>query len=398
MSTLGDTFPKLLLRNYERWGGSRIALRKKEYGIWKEYTWKDCYQKVRAVFLGLVGMGLEAGNGVAILGYSSPEWFWCELAVQAARGVVAGLDPGGTPEETKGLATLSRARFALAEDQEQVDKLLEIKDELSGLQKIVYWNDKGLRHYSNPALVSLAEVISVGEEHERKHPGDFERRVAHGREDDIAMLIFTLGHDDSFKIVPATHKFLVSSVQAAMSCAPVLDGDEYVSAIPPGWFFEQTLGFGACLVAGRRLNFVEKQETAPEDMREIAPHSLAYPPQVWDDIAEAIQKNVRGGTRLKKAMFNRSLAIGYDVIDRAAVGQPPAWHKRTLRYLADLAVLAPLRDKHGLVRTRVAFAAGGTLSPETLRFYRAIGVNLKHIYGSTREGIVTLDPGADRIS
>jgi long-chain acyl-CoA synthetase len=224
-----DTLPKLLLRNYERWGDTRVALRKKEYGIWREYSWKDCYLKVKSIFLGLTSVGLEAGSGVAILGDSSPEWFWCELAVQAARGVPAGLNPAGSEEETKGLAMLARAQFVLAQDQEQVDKLLEVKSELPSLQRIVYWNEKGLRHYDNPLLVSLAEVIRLGEEHEKSRPGEFERRLAHGRGNDVAMLIFTLGANDSLKIVPATHSFLISSVESALTRNPVYDTDDYVS-------------------------------------------------------------------------------------------------------------------------------------------------------------------------
>ncbi len=387
-----DTFPKLLFRNCQQWGSSRVALRKKEYGVWREHTWEDCYHKVKAIFGGLASLGLEAGSGVSILADSNPEWFWCELAVLAARGIVTGLNPAGSAEDTKGLMLLAQPKFVLAQDQEQVDKLLEVKDGAPSLQRVVYWNEKGLRHYNNPILISLAEVIKLGEERERNHPGEFERKMAHGRGDDLAMIIFALGANDSLKVVPATHGFLISSLENVLASNPVYDTDDYVSVITPGWLFEQTLGFTACLVKGQKLNFAERVETAPEDSREISPNVLVYPPRVWADIASAIQTNVADGTRLKRRLFNWSLSIGQEVAEESMGNDRVGLPKRFRHAIAEALVFRPLRDKHGFNRARLVYAAGKRASPETVRFFRAIGIDLQQVFGSTQGGVVTVAP------
>jgi long-chain acyl-CoA synthetase len=393
--TVEDTLPKLLCRNRQQWGTSLVAMRKKEYGIWREYTWNDSYEMVKAIFLGLTRLGIGAGDSVSILADNNPEWFWSELAVQTARSIVIGLNSAGSIEETKGLMILSRAKFAMVQDQEQVDKLLAIKKELPSLQRIIYWNGKGLRHYDNPILISLDELIRMGEEHEKNQPGDFERRLAHGKGDDIAVMLFTLGANDSPKLVPATHKFLLSAAEAALTSNPVHNSDEYVSIISPAWFFEQTLGFCTSLLTGQRLNFAERTETAPQDMREISPDVLAYPPKLWKVMAETIQENMVDGTWLKKRLYSFSLSLGYKRIRLTQENHRMGLVGRSLGSIADLLVLRPLRDKHGFIRARVIYTAGGTPPEEIVRFFSAIGVNVQQIFGSTKGGIVTEPPAAD---
>jgi long-chain acyl-CoA synthetase len=387
-----DTFPKLLLRNYQRWGASRVALRRKERGIWREYTWEECYQKTKALFLGLETTGLVRGEKVSILGDSNPEWFCSELAVQTAGGAVIGLNPGGSPEEIKYVLQQSGTKLMLAQDQEQVDKLLEIKDELPSLQRIIYWNDKGLRHYDNPILVSLAGVTKLGQEYDKSHPGYFDQSIALGKGDDVAVILYTPGTAGSPKAVPATYKFLLSSVESTLLRNPIYEDDEYVSVMNPGWFFEQTIGFGACLLVGQKLNFAERPDTAAQDLREIAPHTLVYPSLVWDMIGSGIQENIAKGTWLKRTLFKRSLSIGYKIADLSREDHRVSIFKRFWYILAQLAVFHPLKDKHGLNRARAVYTAGNAVSPETRRFFRAIGVNLQQIFGSTEGGIVLAEP------
>jgi long-chain acyl-CoA synthetase len=391
---VADTFPKLLLRDYQQWGDGQIALRKKEFGIWREYTWKDCYEKTKAICLGLVSLGLGAGDAVAILGDNDREWLWCELAVQAAGGVVVGLQASGSIEETRGLMAFSRSRIkmALAQDQEQVDKLLEIMEGLPSLERIVYWHERGLRNYSDPTLMGLAELIRLGEGYDKSQPGEFERKLALGNRDDVAMILFTRGADGSPRVMPVTHRFLLSAAEAAMIVQPVHASDEYASIMSPVWFFEQVLGFGTSLLTGQRLNFPERADTGPTDSREIAPHIVMYPPRFWEVMAGGIQKNMAGGNQLKRAMYNRSLSAGYERIDRLSQGRRIGLCRVIRHRLADLLVLHPLRDKHGLNRARVVYAAGGALPQETVSFFRAIGVDIKPIFGSTKDGIVSAPP------
>ena len=390
-----DTLPKLMYRNCQQWGDTRVALRKKEYGIWREYTWEDCYKKAKAISLGLMTLGLDAGNGVAVLADNSPEWFWSELGVQTARGIAAGLNPGGDAEETKGLMTLARAKFALAQDQEQVDKLLDLKQGIPFLQKIIYWREKGLQHYPDSLLMSIAELTRLGEAQEKSRSKDFERRLHHGNGRDVAMMVFALGPKETLRIVPATHQFLIASAEAALSCNPACDTDEYFCMISPAWFFEQTLGIVVSLLTGQRLNFAEKAETALENSREISPHIVVYPPKLWEKITEAIQKNTDGSTRLKRTVFNRSLSIGYDRVDQVAKGRRASLPRRILYRVTDFATFRPLRDKHGPNRARIIYTAGRPLSPETLRFLRAVGINIQQLFGSTKEGISMAPPADD---
>jgi long-chain acyl-CoA synthetase len=197
--------------------------------------------------------------------------------------------------------------------------------------------------------------------------------------------------------VPATYRFMLSSLEATLASNPVCANDEFVSVINPGWFFAQVLGFGAFLLTGQKLNFPESVETAPEDLREISPDTLLYPSQVWDRIASGIQVNVANGTWLKRMLFNRNLSMGYDVTDLSLGGRRPNIFGRLRHSIAELITFRPLRDKHGLNRARVAYAAGGMASPENLRFFHAVGVNLKQIFGSIEGGIVSTDPGERRI-
>jgi long-chain acyl-CoA synthetase len=390
-----DTLPKLLHRNRERWGTGLVAMRKKEYGIWREYTWADSHQKVKSIFQGLMRLGLGAGNSVSILADNDPQWFWSQLAVQTARSIVVGLNPAGSIKETKGLMMLSRARFAMAQDQEQVDKLLAIKKDLPSLQKIICWDERGLKRYDNPLLISLGELIRMGEEHEKGHPGEFERRLAHSKGEDMAVMFFTVGANESLRLVPATHRFLLSAAEAVLALNPVDSSDEYVSIISPAWFFEQTLGFCTSLLIGQRLNFPEKTETAPQDMREISPDVVAYPPKLWEKIAETIQENMADGTWLKKRLYKSSLSLGYRRIRLSQDNRRTGPLGGALGRLADLFVLRPLRDKHGFTRARAVYVAGDTLSEEAVQFFSVIGINLQHIFGSTKGGVVSEPPAAD---
>ncbi|RLC96992.1 MAG: hypothetical protein DRI40_01580 [Chloroflexi bacterium] len=387
-----DTFPGLLHRNSRQWDDQRVALRKKQYGLWKEYTWRQCYEKVRACSLGLLALGLDSGDRVCILGDTTPEWFWSQLAAQAVAGIAVGLSPGASGEEAAYVLADSQAKFVLAQDQEQVDKLLGIRDRLPALRRIVYWDDRGLRRYNDGMLVSLSEMIRLGEEADASHPGRFDERLRSVNSDDVAIVLYAAVAGEQADPLPLSHRFLLSCVQAAQSLHTVFPGEEYVSMAFPGWFFEQIFGFGNWLLAGQTVNFAERVETATTDMREVSPHVLVYPSQVWEAIATAINTGVGNGVWLKRTLFRWAMSLAYAQANSPAPrGQAPLL-RRLLRRIAEIAVFRPLRDKHGFDRLRVAFAAGSPLSPDTLRFFNAIGVNVVQVFGSSRDGIVTEQP------
>lgn len=347
---------------------------------------------MKSLSLGLASLGVEAGDRISILGDNNPEWFWFELAIQAAGGIVVGLPPGGSPQQVKYLAEHSQPKFVIAQDQEQVDKLLEIKDDLPSLKRVIYWSEKGLRQYDDPILMSLTELIGLGEDYQKSHPELFEQNLALGKGDDIAIILYTAGTTGLPKGVPASYRLLLSSLEAAMASNPIYQSDEYVCVTSPGWFFEQALGFGASLMIGQRLNFPEEADTAPEDLREISPHTLVYPSRLWELVASVIRMGVSHSTWLKRTLYNCSLPVGRRVADRSLRdGANPlgGFFLGVANLIAKLMVFRPLRDKHGLSRVRVPYTAGGMLSPDILELFQAMGVNLRQIFGSPEGGIIS---------
>jgi long-chain acyl-CoA synthetase len=348
---------------------------------------------VKSLFVGLASLGVEAGDRISILGDANPEWFWFELAIQAAGGIVVGLPAGGSPQEVKYLAEHSQSKLVIAQDQEQVDKLLEIKDDLPSLKRVIYWNEKGLRQYNDPILMSLTELLASGEDYQRSHPELFEQNLALGKGDDTAIILYTAGTTGLPKGVPISYRCLLSSLEATVASNPIYQSDEYVCVTSPGWFFEQTLGFGASLMIGQKLNFPEEADTAPEDLREISPHTLIYPSRLWEMVASVIRMGMAHSTWLKRTLYDRSLPIGRKVADQSRRDRANQWGRFFLSMansMAKLMVFRPLRDKHGLNRVRVPYTTGGTLSPDILELFQAIGVNLRQVFGSPEGGIISV--------
>jgi len=384
-----DTFPKLLLRNYRQWGKARVAMRQKKFGVWAEYTWDDCYEIVKVLSLGLITAGLEAGDMVAILGDNCVEWFWLQLAVQSAGAVPVGLISDNTAKEVEYLLTHSQSRLVAAQDQEQVDKVLEVADNLPLLRRIVYWDDKGLRHYRDHRLISFSQLCRLGEDYARVRPGVFEDNVSRGNGDQPFILQYTSGTTALPKAVVTSYSVFMSGNEATRVSNPAYTGDEYVSVTLPGWAMEQGLGLLYCLAVGQIFNFAEGTDTIERDLREIAPHTVSYPSRLWEQVCSTIQMKIADSIWLKRKLYELVLPIGYKAADLSIGGSitHPFW--RILHTVAEVTVFRPLRDKHGLIRVRVPYTAGAMLAPDVLRFFRAIGVNLRQVYGSTEVGIIS---------
>jgi len=391
---MGDTLPKLLLQNYEKWGDTRVVMRKKERGFWREYTWKDFYNKVKYFFLGLKSLGLERGDHVCIIGDNDPEWFWAELAIQAGGGAVSGIFSDGFPPEIKYIIENSDGKFVVVQDQEQVDKLLQIKDELPLVKKVIYWNESGLRHYNNPLLISFKELLELGQEYEGAFPDLFEREVAKGKGKDTAFIAYTSGTTSKPKGAVQNHEYYIKGASGAFTLNPIYENDDYLSFILPGWSLEQLFGLGGALLKGQIINFPEKQETVAENMREIAPHTILYPSRLWEDVASTIQVKTSDSNFLFRFIYNLFLPVGYKISDLGLRGRKPNLFWRALHGLAELAVFRPIRDKHGLTRVRTPYTGGALLGPNVTRFFRAIGLNLRQAYGAT-EGAPAAHSGTD---
>ncbi|UCG82755.1 MAG: AMP-binding protein, partial [Dehalococcoidia bacterium] len=386
---MSDTLPKLLKQKYELYGDRRIALRVKHHGIWPAYTWQDFYHNVKQLSLGLISLGLEAGDKVAILGETKPEAYFTELATQAANCVVVGVFTDCSIEEVKYYLEHSDCRFAVVQDQEQVDKLLAIKDDLPLLKKVIYWDPKGLWNYDDPILMDFKEVQRLGREYEKEHPSLFEQKIENGKEDDLALHLYTSGTTGLPKAAMTTHKGLLNLVKTMSSLDNWQEGERYVAALSLAWIGEQLFGIGGTLVSGRIAHFPEKPELIQENYREIAPQVVFFGTRQWESLNRTVQAKIVDAHPLKRFFFRLFLPVGYKTGEVQSIKRFPLFW-RALRFLAYLVVFRPLADKLGLLGIRLAYTAGASISPVTVDFFKAIGINIRQTYGSTEMSLITL--------
>jgi long-chain acyl-CoA synthetase len=386
----GDTWPKILKYNCERYGPNRTAMRHKHHGIWQPYTWKDYYLNVKYLALGLISLGLEPGDKVLIIGDNAPQWYYSELAAQSNHGASVGLYPDLSPSEIKYIARNSEARFALVQDQEQVDKFLEIKDELPQLEKVVYWGYKGLTHYDDPVLMRYKQVLKLGEKHEEAHPGLFEQNVESGSADDVCAIVYTSG---TTGVVPKgavhTYRTMRAGAEYYLHLDPWQEKDNIVPYLPPVWMTEQQFGIGCHLLSASILNFAEEPETQQEDMREIGPNIVLYGARLWENQAGRVQARIREAGALKRLVFRLLMPIGYKMADSKARKQKPSLSLKIIYAFADIALFRPIRASLGLSNARICYTTGTMLSPEAFRFYHALNLPLKSLYESTEGGVLT---------
>jgi long-chain acyl-CoA synthetase len=389
-----ETLPKLLMANCQQWGDERVAMRRKAFGIWQEFTWRDVREKVKYFALALVSNGFEPGDKMATLGDNAPELFWAELAAQTARGAMSGIPSDCLPDEVKYQAQHSDSKFIVAEDQEQVDKIFKVKNELPLLKKIIYWNPKGLKGYCDPLLVNYTDFLQQGRDYEQSHPGLFEQLVAETQPDDNALILYTSGTTGWPKGVIIKHKTFLAWIKEILKVVPLGEGDNSVSFTLPGWIVEQMFGLGNMLLAGVTMNFPEEPETVQSDLREIAPSIIVYPPRLWERLNSEIHMRISDSSLLKRMAYHLFAPVGYRFAD-LTVRQKPNLIDRAAYAAANLFLFRPLKDKHGLSHVKHGITSGTTLSPDILRFFRAIGINLKQVYALTETGVVTIQLNGD---
>lgn len=378
------TFPKLLREKYLKWGDSKIAIREKDYGIWNEVTWKGYYENVKYFALGLKKLGFERGEHISIIGNNEPEWVYAELAAQSLGGAVIGIYQDSTPPEIKYISELSDSVFIVTEDQEQTDKVLEIKDELPLLRRVIYWDPKGMRNYRDPILMSFQEVQEIGREYEKEYPTLFEDEIDKGNEEDIALILTTSGTTSLPKLAMLTHKNMLKMADNLLvKVDPMFPTDEFVSFLPLAWVGEQMMSISGGLLIGFTVNFPEEPTTITENIREIGPHVMFSPPRVWEGIVSMIQVKIEDATPLKKLIYKTFMPIGYRMADFKFNKQKPSLKLKILYKIGYFMLFRALKDRIGMTRIRKAYTGGAALGPDVFRFYHAIGVNLKQIYGQT---------------
>lgn len=386
----GDTWPKVLKYNFAKYGHRHKAMRQKRFGIWQSHSWQDYYLNVKYLALGLLALGFKAGDKLLIIGDNAPEWYFAELAAQSNHGISVGLYSDLTEAEIQYIATDSGSTFAMVQDQEQVDKLLQIKKELPQLKKIIYWRYKGLSHYRDDALIGYRQLLELGREYEKEHPGLFEEQVASGNTDDICSLIYTSGTTcETPKGAMHSFKTIKYGSECYLRLDPLHEADNMVSYLPPAWITEQWFGLGCHLLSGCITNFPEEVETQQQDIREIGPTMIFYSARLWERQASRVQARAQGADFLKKCTYRLFLPVGYKVADFRFKKKRPGLFWRALDGLGNLLLFRAIRDSLGLANARICYTAGSTVSPEFIRFFHALQVPLKSLYGSTEGGALT---------
>ncbi|MBL8385111.1 MAG: AMP-binding protein [Burkholderiales bacterium] len=381
-----DTFPRLLL-HHAKVRGDRPAIREKDLGIWQTWTWSQVAAEVRALACGLAEQGVRRGDRVAIIGANRPFVTWTTAAAQSLGAIPVGLYQDAIASELLYIFQTAEIRHAVVEDQEQVDKVLEIGQEAALLKHIYYDDPRGLRHYTQPELMSIEKLKEAGRAFDAKNPGFYEAEVAKGRPEDPAAMFTTSGTTGNPKGVVHTHGALIDRARVACEMERLTDAEEVLAYLPPAWIGQNIFSYAQALVAGFCVNCPEAAGTVTADMREIGPTYYFAPPRVYENLLTSVTIRMEDASSIKRRMFKYFMGVAERVGGRLLDGKPVSPGERLLYWLGDLFVYGPLRNALGMSRVRVSYTAGEAIGPDLFRFYRSLGINLKQLYGSTETAV-----------
>jgi long-chain acyl-CoA synthetase len=377
-----DTLPKLFVDNVNRFQ-DRVALREKDLGIWKKISWLDYYRHVKHFCLGLMELGLQPGDKVSILGDNCPEWLYADLAVQFMSAVTVGIYQTDTAPQVHYILNNSDSRFVIVRDQEQADKVLEVKSNLPELGKIIVIDMKGLRHYKNPLIMSFVRVEELGEQAAQKTPGRFEQLPAKTRPDDVAIIVYTSGTTGPPKGAMLSHRNILTMTNAMFSEEPFHENDSLVSSLPLCHVAERMFSLFFPLRSGHTVNFAESIDTLQEDLAEISPTAFLNVPRIWEKMHSSIIIKMQDSFPLKRWVFNACLPVGEKIARFRWDKKRVPFHWQILYAAAYFAMFRHLRKKLGLLRGRLFYSGAAPLSPDVIIFFHSIGIWIKESYGLT---------------
>jgi len=377
-----DTFPRLLM-HHARQRPAHPAMREKEYGIWQTYSWAEVAERVRAIASGLAELGFKRGDRLAVVGDNRPRLYWSVAACQCLGGIPVMMYQDAVAQEMAYVMADAEIRFACVEDQEQVDKMLEIKDGLPLLEHVIYDDPRGLRHYNQTFLHGLDEVLEMGRIHDRNHPDFLGSEIDKGSPDDVSVMLYTSGTTGKPKGVCQTHAAFIAAARGGCTFDRLSDGEDILSYLPMAWVGDHLFSYAQALVAGFTINCPESGETVMNDLREIGPTYYFAPPRVFENLLTQVMIRMEDASRLKRGLFAHFMDVakrcGADILD----GKPVSAGDRFQYALGKLLIYGPLKNVLGMSRIRVAYTAGAAIGPDLFRFYRSIGINLKQLYGQT---------------
>ena len=393
-----DTVPKLLLRNAEQFR-ARPALRHKDLGIWQTRTWEAVRDEVRAFAVGLRKLGLERGDAVAVIGDNRPRLYATFAAVQSIGGIAVPIYQDSVADEMAYVLDHAEVKFAVVQNQEQVDKLISIAERIPRLRTVVYEEERGLSGYDHTRLHSFEYVEELGRREMRENAGAagwWLDEIARGQGSDVSVMLYTSGTTGRPKGVVLTHDNIVLSAQNGNKFDNFTCRDTLLAYLPMAWVGDHIFSYGQAFAGGMCVACPESPETIIEDRREIAPTYFFAPPRVYENLLTQIMVRMEDAGRLKKRMFHYFLGVARRSGEKILDGKPVGLKERLLYWLGDICVYAPLRNRTGFSRIRVAYTAGEAIGPELFRFYRSLGMNLKQLYGQTEASVyVTLQPDGE---
>ena len=377
-----STFPHLLLQH----AGERpdaAALREKEYGIWQTWSWREAATEVRQMACGLLTLGFERGQNLAFVSDNRPHLYLGFVAVQSVGGVPIPLYQDAVASEMIFVMEDAEIAFAFAENQEQVDKLLEVRESVPSIRHIIYDDPRGLRKYDQPGLISTADLMAKGAEWDLEHPGEWEKLVDRIEPEDVSVILYTSGTTGKPKGVCQTHYSFSGSAKGAIEVDNLNPSDNVISYLPPAWVGDHLFSLAQWLTAGFTINCPESAATINIDLREIGPTYYFAPPRVFEGMLTSVSIRMEDAAKPKRWLYEQCMhlarRVGSDILD----GKPVGAMDRFKYKLGDMLIYGPLRNVMGLSRIRVAYTAGAAIGPDLFRFFRSIGINLKQLYGQT---------------
>ncbi|RLB23089.1 MAG: long-chain fatty acid--CoA ligase [Deltaproteobacteria bacterium] len=390
------TTPQIFKDTVQKYG-DRVAMRKKEYGLWHDISWNEYYTLAKHIGSALISMGLEKGDRVSIIGDNCPEWVIIDVGVQCAGGVAVGIYSTNAWPQVEYVIQNSESKFFFVENEEQLDKWLHFRDNIPFLKKVIVWDLEGLRHFKDPMVMTYNEILEKGRLIVEKDSNFFERRMAEVTPDDLSMLIYTSGTTGPPKGAMLTHSNLTWMGQAITTDNPMYDTDEVMSFLPLCHIFEQLFSVLGHIENGYIVNFIESPDTVTDNMIEVSPTVGYAVPRIWEKYLSAVYIKMSDATWFKKLVFSAAFKLGKKRASLRMDFKKVPFYLKVLYQLAYLAVFRKLKERLGFDRLRIAYSGAAPISPDVLHFFQSIGVNLIEGYGQTEGTGVTCVSRAGRV-
>ncbi len=391
-----NTIPKLMRASARKFG-SKVALREKDFGIWQNITWEQYYDNARYFGLGLLALDLREKDKVSILSENNPEWLYADIGTQAAGGIVVGIYPTNVATQVEYILSHSQSRFVVVGDQEQTDKVLEVKEKLPDLKRIIVIDMKGLRKYENPLIMSFEEVSSLGRQEDQKNPALFDKLVDRTDSEDTALMVYTSGTTGKPKGAMISHRNAISSARNFLGATPLREDDVIVSYLPLCHIAERSFSvLYPLMTGGITVNFAESLNTVQDNIREIAPTVFFAVPRIWEKMHSGHIMRMRDATRFKRLIDNWCLRIEKYLYDREKSGKGTGLYCKLMEILTYVVHAYPLQRHFGLNKAQTVYTGGAPTPPEVVIFFHSLGIKIRNLYGSTEcTGICSVHQGDD---